>query len=102
MSWLPSADPILGDRKSCDALDLIVVPRVRDLGDGFKVRRALPCDKRQMVGPIHLLRPDGTCSVSCPGMAWTCAPTPISDLLQLRLFDGRVMHRDSEGIALED
>ena len=28
MSWLPSADPILGDRRSCDALELIVVPRV--------------------------------------------------------------------------
>ena len=52
MSWLPSADPILGDRRSCDALELVVVPRVRDLGDGFEVRRALPSDKRQMVGPF--------------------------------------------------
>jgi hypothetical protein len=42
MSWLPSADPILGDKRSCDALALVVVPRVRDLGDGFEVRRALP------------------------------------------------------------
>jgi hypothetical protein len=42
MSWLPSADPIFGDIKSCDALELVVVPRVRDLGDGFEVRRALP------------------------------------------------------------
>ena len=50
MSWLPSADPILGDKRSCDALELVVVPRVRDLGDGFEVRRALPSDKRQMVG----------------------------------------------------
>jgi len=39
MSWLPSADPILGDKRSCDALELVVVPRVRDLGDGFEVRR---------------------------------------------------------------
>src|SRR5262245_65558049 len=52
MSWLPSADPILGDKRSCDALELVVVPRVRDLGDGFEVRRALPGDKRQMVGPF--------------------------------------------------
>lgn len=37
MSWLPSADPILGDRQSCEALELVVVPRVRDLGDGFAV-----------------------------------------------------------------
>ena len=48
MSWMPSADPIFGDRKSCDALELVVVPRVRDLGDGFEVRRALPSDRRQM------------------------------------------------------
>ena len=41
MSWMPSADPILGDKKSCDALELVVVPRVRDLGDGFEVRCAL-------------------------------------------------------------
>jgi hypothetical protein len=52
MSWLPFADPILGDKRSCDSLELVVVPRVRDLGDGFEVRRALPSDKRQMVGPF--------------------------------------------------
>ena len=52
MSWLPAADPILGDKRSCDALALVVVPRVRDLGDGFEVRRTLPSDKRQMVGPF--------------------------------------------------
>jgi redox-sensitive bicupin YhaK (pirin superfamily) len=52
MSWMPSADPILGDKRSCDALELVVVPRVRDLGDGFAVRRAMPNEKRQMVGPF--------------------------------------------------
>src|SRR5687768_10235773 len=52
MSWQPTADPILGDKQSCDALDLVIVPRTRDLGDGFLVRRALPHGKRQMVGPF--------------------------------------------------
>ena len=52
MSWQPSNDPVLGDPKTCDALDLIIVPRTRDLGDGFAVRRALPHGKRQMVGPF--------------------------------------------------
>ena len=42
MSWMPSDDPALGDPKTCDALELIIVPRTRDLGDGFAVRRALP------------------------------------------------------------
>ena len=41
MSWMPAKDPILSDKQSCDALDLIIVPRVRDLGGGFSVRRAL-------------------------------------------------------------
>ena len=27
MSWLPTKDPVLGDVKSCDALDLVIVPR---------------------------------------------------------------------------
>ena len=48
MSWLPDNDPVLGDIKSCDALELVIVPRTRDLGDGFEVRRALPHGKRQM------------------------------------------------------
>jgi len=52
MSWMPAKDPVLGDKRSCDALDLIIVPRVRDLGDGFSVRRALPHSRRQMVGPF--------------------------------------------------
>ncbi|MGY2931504.1 hypothetical protein ACVWZ6_001106 [Bradyrhizobium sp. GM6.1] len=52
MSWQPSNDPVLGDPMSCDALDLVIVPRTRDLGDGFAVRRALPHGKRQMVGPF--------------------------------------------------
>ena len=56
MSWLPSylntrRQEILRragiDRRSS---------RVRDLGDGFEVRRALPSEKkRQMVGPFIFL-----------------------------------------------
>jgi len=49
MSWMPDKDPVLGDKRSCDALELVIVPRVRDLGDGFAVRRALPHGRRQMV-----------------------------------------------------
>src|SRR5271166_2624497 len=49
MSWRPSEDPVPGDRRSCDALDMVIVPRGRDLG-GFNVRRALPAAQRQMVG----------------------------------------------------
>ena len=41
MSWMPAQEPVLGDKRTCDALDLIIVPRVRDLGGGFSVHRAL-------------------------------------------------------------
>ena len=33
--------PLPADAPSCDALDLVIVPRARDIG-GFEVRRALP------------------------------------------------------------
>ena len=51
MSWQSGSDPILGDKKSCDLIDTVIVPRVRDLG-GFEVRRALSSKQRQMVGPF--------------------------------------------------
>jgi redox-sensitive bicupin YhaK (pirin superfamily) len=33
-------------------LDALIVPRTRDLGEGFQVRCALPDAKRRMVGPF--------------------------------------------------
>jgi redox-sensitive bicupin YhaK (pirin superfamily) len=101
MSWLPSADPILGDRKSCDALELIVVPRVRDLGDGFEVRRALPSERRQMVGPFIFFDQMGPAQFLA-GKGLDVRPHPHIGLATVTyLFDGQVMHRDSEGNALE-
>ena len=101
MSWMPSADPILGDKKSCDALELVVVPRVRDLGDGFEVRRALPSEKRQMVGPFIFFDQMGPAQFLA-GHGLDVRPHPHIGLATVTyLFDGRVMHRDSEGNALE-
>jgi redox-sensitive bicupin YhaK (pirin superfamily) len=101
MSWMPSADPILGDKKSCDALELVVVPRVRDLGDGFEVRRALPSEKRQMVGPFIFFDQMGPAQFIA-GHGLDVRPHPHIGLATVTyLFDGRVMHRDSEGNALE-
>ena len=101
MSWLPSADPILGDKRSCDALELVVVPRVRDLGDGFEVRRALPSDKRQMIGPFIFFDQMGPAQFLA-GHGLDVRPHPHIGLATVTyLFDGRVMHRDSEGNALE-
>jgi redox-sensitive bicupin YhaK (pirin superfamily) len=51
MSWQPAKDPKPGDKLACDAIDIVIVPRARDLG-GFSVRRALPSTQRQMIGPF--------------------------------------------------
>jgi redox-sensitive bicupin YhaK (pirin superfamily) len=97
MSWLPSNDPVLGDIKSCDALELVIVPRTRDLGDGFEVRRALPHGKRQMVGPFIFFDHFGPVQfISGKGM--DVRPHPHIGLATVTyLFDGSIMHRDSEG-----
>ena len=101
MSWLPSADPMLGDKRSCDALELVVVPRVRDLGGGFEVRRALPSEKRQMVGPFIFFDQMGPAQFLA-GNGLDVRPHPHIGLATVTyLFDGQVMHRDSEGNALE-
>jgi redox-sensitive bicupin YhaK (pirin superfamily) len=97
MSWQPSNDPVLGDPKTCDALDLIIVPRTRDLGDGFAVRRALPHGKRQMVGPFIFFDHFGPVQFMA-GKGMDVRPHPHIGLATVTyLFDGSIMHRDSEG-----
>ena len=97
MSWQPSNDPILGDPRSCDALELVIVPRTRDLGDGFEVRRALPHGKRQMVGPFIFFDPFGPVQFMS-GKGMDVRPHPHIGLATVTyLFDGSIMHRDSEG-----
>lgn len=49
MSWQPAIDPRPGDTFACDAIDMVIVPRARDLGS-FSVTAALPSAQRQMVG----------------------------------------------------
>ncbi len=100
MSWLADKDPVLGDARSCDALELVIVPRVRDLG-GFNVRRALPHGKRQMVGPFIFFDQMGPVQFIA-GQGIDVRPHPHIGLATVTyLFDGRVLHRDSEGNALE-
>jgi redox-sensitive bicupin YhaK (pirin superfamily) len=100
MSWLPDLDPEQGDRKSCDALELVIVPRARDVGN-FEVRRALPQAKRRMVGPFIFLDQMGPAEMA-PGIGMDVAPHPHIGLATVTyLFDGAIMHRDSEGNAQE-
>ncbi len=96
MSWRPSEDPIPGDRKSCDALDLVIVPRMRDLG-GFNARRALPSAQRQMVGPFIFWDQMGPAEFPV-GEGIDARPHPHIGLATVTyLFEGRIMHRDSLG-----
>jgi redox-sensitive bicupin YhaK (pirin superfamily) len=100
MSWLPDQDPVLGDKRSCDALELVIVPRARDLG-GFSVRRALPHGKRQMVGPFIFFDQMGPVQFMA-GQGVDVRPHPHIGLATVTyLFDGRMMHRDSEGNVRE-
>jgi redox-sensitive bicupin YhaK (pirin superfamily) len=100
MSWMPDQDPVLGDKRSCDALDLVIVPRARDIG-GFEVRRALPHGKRQMVGPFIFFDQMGPVQFIA-GAGMDVRPHPHIGLATVTyLFDGRIMHRDSEGNAIE-
>src|SRR5262249_44120329 len=72
-------------------------PRTRDLGDGFAVRRALPHGKRQMVGPFIFFDHFGPVQFMS-GKGMDVRPHPHIGLATVTyLFDGSIMHRDSEG-----
>ena len=99
MSWLPDQDPIPGDRKSCDAIEHVIVPRSRDLG-GFEVRRALPSAKTQMVGPFIFFDQMGPAEF-IPGTGIDVRPHPHIGLATVTyLFEGEIWHRDSLGTSM--
>ena len=80
-----------------DSLDQIIVPRTRDLGDGFEVRRALPAAERRMVGPFVFLDQMGP-TVLKPGVGLDVRPHPHIGLATVTwLLDGEILHRDSLG-----
>lgn len=100
MSWLPDKAPVLGDKQSCDALELAIAPRARNIG-GFEVRRALPHGKRQMVGPFIFFDQMGPAQFMA-GQGMDVRPHPHIGLATVTyLFDGRIMHRDSKDNAVE-
>lgn len=99
MSWLPTDDPRPGDKRACDALEQVIVPRARDLG-GFSVRRALPAAGRQMVGPFIFFDQMGPAEFLV-GSGIDVRPHPHIGLATVTyLFDGEIMHRDSLGSAV--
>ncbi len=78
-------------------LDTLIVPRTRDLGDGFTVRRALPDAKRRNVGPFVFFDQMGP-AVLAPGQGLDVRPHPHIGLATVTyLFEGEILHRDSLG-----
>lgn len=99
MSWQATDDPIFGDKRSCAALETVIVPRARDLG-GFSVRRALPSVERQMVGPFIFFDQMGP-SEFLLHQGIDVRPHPHIGLSTMTyLLNGEIMHRDSLGTEL--
>ena len=99
MSWQPALDAKPGDTLSCDAIDMVIVPRARDLG-GFSVRRALPSRQRQMVGPFIFFDQMGPAEFLL-GTGMDVRPHPHIGLSTVTyLFEGQIIHRDSLGTVL--
>jgi redox-sensitive bicupin YhaK (pirin superfamily) len=83
-----------GAETAAKTIELSIAPRPRDLG-GFSVRRALPDDRRQMVGPFIFYDHFGPVQFA-PGQGMDVRPHPHIGLATVTyLFDGRILHRDS-------
>lgn len=95
MSWQPAQDPECTIRDE-QAIDLVIDPRPRDLGD-FEVRRALPSSKRRTIGPFIFWDQMGPATFPA-GKGIDVRPHPHIGLATVTyLFEGRILHRDSLG-----
>ncbi|MDB5683479.1 MAG: hypothetical protein JWM75_1177 [Sphingomonas bacterium] len=84
-------------RSSVDGVDLVILPPVRDLGDGFTVRRALPSPQRRMVGPFIFFDQMGPATFA-GGEGLDVRPHPHIGLATVTyVLDGEILHRDSVG-----
>jgi redox-sensitive bicupin YhaK (pirin superfamily) len=80
------------------AVEVVVTPATRDLGDGFQVRRALPSPQRRMIGPFVFLDEMGPVHLA-PGTGLDVRPHPHIGLATVTyLFEGEILHQDSLGV----
>ena len=78
-------------------VDSVILPPVRDLGDGFSVRRALPSAHRRMVGPFIFFDQMGEATFDS-GEGLDVRPHPHIGLATVTyLLEGEILHRDSVG-----
>ncbi|WP_312530163.1 pirin family protein [Paracoccus sp. (in: a-proteobacteria)] len=96
MSWNPALTPGCPDEIGVDAIETLIIPRARDLGD-FEVKRALPAPKRQMVGPFIFFDQAGPAEF-LTGQGVDIRPHPHIGLGTVTyLYRGDFHHRDSIG-----
>ncbi|MDF3011783.1 MAG: hypothetical protein K0S03_2579, partial [Burkholderiales bacterium] len=75
----------------------LIVPKTRDLGDGFQVRRALPAVEKRAVGPFVFFDQMGPVRLAA-GKGLDVRPHPHIGLATITyLFSGEILHRDSLG-----
>src|SRR3954452_16294831 len=78
-------------------LEALLVPRTRDLGGGFEVRRALPAARKRAVGPFVFFDQMGPVTLA-QGRGLDVRPHPHIGLATVTyLFEGEILHRDSLG-----
>ncbi len=94
MSQFQSSDPTPVARRA--AIEHVVAPRLADLG-GVMVRRALPAQHVQMIGPFIFFDEFGPAEFLL-GEGLDISPHPHIGLTTVTyLYDGEILHRDSLG-----
>jgi hypothetical protein len=86
------------NESSADGIvDVVVIPRSSDLGDGFTVRRALPSPRKRMVGPFVFFDQMGPVVLG-RGRGLDVRPHPHIGLATVTyMFTGEILHRDNLG-----
>lgn len=83
------------------AFDLLK-PHVKQLGEGFTVRRLLPGHPHKMIGPFIFFDHMGPAQLDAGATGLQVRPHPHIGLATVTyLFDGAIMHRDSLGFVQE-
>ena len=96
MSFAPCPDPVPGDTKACDAVEMVIIPRAKDIG-GMEVARVLPSTQGCMVGPFIFFDRMGPVRFNAH-QAEDVRPHPHIGLATVTyLFEGSMIHRDSLG-----
>ncbi|MDF3125986.1 pirin family protein [Rheinheimera sp. 1928-s] len=86
--------------EGCDAIELVIQPKPKDLG-GFTVNRCLPVMEKRSVGPWIFFDEMGP-AIFQPGAGINVRPHPHINLATVTyLFEGEVLHRDSLGTFMK-